>query len=181
MTDRDAGGRDFDDEWARIVARLTDADAADEPDDQGPGPADPVAGTGQAGTGEAGTGQARPGDADSLARLFEPLRRTPPPAQAGPTPPEATPPDAFVDNWADEGHFTPPPPPELPEGTPVTRLAWVGTLGGPATLLLIAVTGWDAPRIVVIAAGLSFLAGFATLVWGMPESREDGWDDGARL
>jgi hypothetical protein len=91
-------------------------------------------------------------------------------------------PGAFVDNWEDEGHFVPPPPPEIPAGTPAKRLAWVGLLGGPLTLALIALTGWDAPRIVGIAAGLATLAGFVTLVWLLPESREDGgWDDGARL
>lgn len=89
--------------------------------------------------------------------------------------------DPEIDPWEDEGHFTPPPPPDLPEGTPLTRLAWVGTLGGPATLLLSALTGWDPPRVVLMGAGLAFLAGFSTLVWLLPDAREDGWDDGARL
>lgn len=93
--------------------------------------------------------------------------------------PEPTPPE--VDTWSDEGHFVPPPPPELPQGTPISRLAWAATLGGPATLILIALTGWEPPRMVPVAAGLAFLAGFATLVWRMPESRSDGWDDGTRL
>jgi hypothetical protein len=61
-------------------------------------------------------------------------------------------------------------------------MAWAGLLGGPIALALIALTGWDPPRIVSIAAGLVTLAGFATLVWLMPDAREDsGWDDGARL
>jgi hypothetical protein len=105
-----------------------------------------------------------------LAALFEPLRQQRP-----------QPPDAFVDNWEDEGHFTPPVPPEIPTGTPVKRLAWAGALGGPAILVLNAVTGWDAPGVVTLGAGLATLAGFATLVWQMPDAREDGWDDGARL
>ena len=86
-----------------------------------------------------------------------------------------------MDNWDDEGHFVPPEPPELPEGTPVKRLGWAGTLGGPAVLILGALSGWDPPAVVNLGAGLAFLAGFATLVWQLPESREDGWDDGARL
>jgi hypothetical protein len=104
-----------------------------------------------------------------LAALFEPLRRQEPA------------PDAFVDNWQDEGHFIPPAPPEIPAGTPVKRLAWAGALGGPAVLVLTALTGWDAPGVVRLGAGVAALAGFATLVWQMPESREDGWDDGAQL
>lgn len=131
---------------------------------------------------------------DGLAALFEPLRRIDPGPEprgapgadeSGGTPGTRAPggeaPDAFVDNWEDEGHFIPPPPPEFPAGTPLKRLAWAGTLGGPATLAFIALTGWDAPKAVGIGAGLAFVAGFVTLVWQLPESREDGWDDGARL
>jgi hypothetical protein len=34
---------------------------------------------------------------------------------------------------------------------------------------------------VSIGAGLATIAGFITLVWHLPEAREDGWDDGAKL
>ena len=112
-----------------------------------------------------------------LEALFEPLRRRRPQPAGEPTPA----PDAFGDSWEGEGHFVPPPPPEIPEGTPIKRLAWAGVLGGPLIILLIALTGWDPPSIVGIGAGLATLAGFVTLVWQMPEGREDGWDDGARL
>jgi hypothetical protein len=147
---------DFEDAWARIVEDLTSEGGSEAPPDEAP-----------AGSSPTGAGNAEAG----LTALFEPLRR------AEPQPDPA----AFVDNWQDEGHFTPPPPPELPEGTPISRLAWAGLLGGPAVLLLIALTGWDGPRIVSIGAGLATLAGFVTLVWLLPESRDDGWDDGARL
>lgn len=179
---------EFEEAWARIVAELTSEDsaspdtgspagtAAEHPDSEATGsPADPVERTGPA-TGTTQGGTADPGA--GLQALFEPLRRTPQPEPAAPGTGD---PGAFVDNWQDEGHFTPPPPPELPEGTPLKRLAWVGLLGGPATLALIAVTGWDAPPVVGIGAGLATLAGFVTLVWHLPDSREDGWDDGARL
>ena len=66
-------------------------------------------------------------------------------------------------------------------GTPVKRLAWAGALGGPTVLVLSALTGWDAPGVVTLGAGLAALAGFATLVWQLPDSHGDGWDDGARL
>jgi hypothetical protein len=185
---------EFEEAWARIVEDLTSGreSAIDPHDDGGPGtqsgpsgpavadpgpesapqvpPAAPGAAGAQGGLDEAGTA--------GLHALFEPLRR----AQAQPDRQERDDdPGAFVDNWGDEGHYTPPPPPELPEGTPVKRLAWAGLLGGPAVLALSALTGWQAPTVVWIGAGLATLAGFITLVWHLPESREDGWDDGARL
>ena len=86
-----------------------------------------------------------------------------------------------MDNWADEGHFQPPPAPELPAGTPVKRFGWAGVIGGLTTLVLSVVTPWHPPTVVFVAAGLATLAGFVTLVWQLPDSREDGWDDGARL
>ena len=175
---------EFEEAWARIVEDLTSGqDAVTDPHDPG-APAGPVAAGGaEARPGNPAAPSGAPGGLDEagtagLNALFEPLRR----AQAQPdrSEPEDDP-GAFVDNWADEGHYTPPPPPELPEGTPVKRLAWAGLLGGPAVLALSAVTGWDAPTVVWIGAGLATLAGFITLVWHLPESREDGWDDGARL
>lgn len=206
MADR---GDDFDRRWAEIVAGLTSGpDALDDTLSNGTPrqsrPADLDRGHSEAGDADAdgraggqrhpATDQGSPTVQDSLAALFEPLRRSTSESGAtgrpgadqqdsetGTADPADQAPDSFVDNWADEGHFTPPPPPELPAGTPLKRLAWVGTLGGPATLALIAFTGWDAPRAVGIAAGLAFLGGFVTLVWQLPESRDDGWDDGARL
>ena len=149
---------EFDEAWARIVEDLTGSDPAPDP---APAPgSDP---------GSTPDPALSPGSDPGLAALFEPLRR----AEAAP--------DEFVDNWQDEGHFIPPVPPEIPVGTPVTRLAWAGALGGPAVLVLTALTGWDAPGVVRLGAGVAALAGFAALVWQMPESREDGWDDGARL
>jgi hypothetical protein len=155
---------EFDEAWARIVDDLTGSDP-DLGTDPGAGPA---GGTGSAAP-EAGATAGAPGPDQGLAALFEPLRRREPP------------PDAFVDNWEDEGHFTPPEPPEIPVGTPIKRLAWAGALGGPTVLVLTALTGWDAPGVVTLGAGLAALAGFATLVWHMPDSHGDGWDDGARL
>lgn len=155
MADR---GDDFEQRWAEIVADLTATHGAI--DDSPPRVARDVPGADQSG-GASGADQTG--------------------GEPGATAPGGGATDAFVDNWSDEGHFTPPPPPEIPAGTPLKRLAWVGTLGGPATLAFIALTGWDAPRAVGIGAGLAFLAGFATLIWQLPESRDDGWDDGARL
>ena len=158
---------DFEDAWARIVEELTsDAGPDSSGDEAAAGPTPSVPGSPETGL-PSGSGNTEAG----LTALFEPLRRAEPQPDPG----------TFVDNWQDEGHFTPPPPPDLPEGTPISRLAWAGLLGGPTVLLLIALTGWDGPRIVSIGAGLATLAGFVTLVWLLPESRDDGWDDGARL
>jgi hypothetical protein len=159
---------EFEEAWAAIVEDLTSSPGPDSSLDSG---------------GAAGADPQSEGTDAGLAALFEPLRR----AHARPDPDPAAAekdddPAAFVDNWEDEGHFVPPPPPDIPEGTPIKRLAWAGLIGGPIALILIALTGWDAPRVVTIAAGLVTLAGFATLVWQMPDAREDsGWDDGARL
>jgi hypothetical protein len=153
--DDQRGPDDFEDAWARIVADLSTDDSLAATD---PPPA----------------GAEQPTVDPGLAALFEPLR------PSTPTTPEEDP-GAFVDSWADEGHFTPPPPPELPEGTPLKRFGWAGLLGGPATLAFVSFTGWDPPRVVLVAAAVVTLAGFVTLVWQLPEAREDGWDDGARL
>lgn len=174
---------DFDAAWAQIVDGLTatDGDAPQEPgpdeNDEQPPVTDDVDAAAETG-GSAVEDQespaapaapdspaARPGGLDAL---FAPLRREEPSADN-------------TDTWEDEGHFVPPPPPEIPAGTPVSRLAWAGAIGGPLVLILIAMTGWDPPSIVAYTAGVGCLAGFATLVWQLPESREDGWDDGTRL
>jgi hypothetical protein len=178
---------EFDQAWAQIVDDLT----AGPPGANGDSTTaqDPAAPTDRAGgsPGDATTADrpsappppAPPANSLSagLEALFEPLRRR----REQPAADRAPAPDDFVDNWEDEGHFVPPPPPEIPEGTPIKRLAWAGVLGGPLIILLIALTGWDPPSIVGISAGLATLAGFVTLVWQLPEAREDGWDDGARL
>jgi hypothetical protein len=156
---------EFDEAWARIVEDLagTDPELGMDP---GIDQATETAGTAPP---EAEATASASGPDPGLAALFEPLRRREPA------------PDAFVDNWEDEGHFTPPEPPEIPSGTPVKRLAWAGALGGPAVLVLTALTGWNAPSVVTLGASVAALAGFATLVWHLPDSHGDGWDDGARL
>lgn len=117
---------------------------------------------------------------EGLARLFQPLRRE---SQADDSvPPAAERADWAPKDWADEGHFVPPPPPDLPAGTPTSRFAWAGALGGPLVLLGSALTGINLPSAATWAAGLATIAGIVTLVWLLPEEREDsGWDDGAKL
>ncbi|MDT0459819.1 hypothetical protein RM550_29560 [Streptomyces sp. DSM 41527] len=76
----------------------------------------------------------------------------------------------------DEGHFTPPEPPPLPQADVTAKFAWIAVIGGP--LLLVAmvllqqpVTWW----ITVLGIG-GFLGGFATLVARMKNDDEDDND-----
>ncbi|MFI2190121.1 hypothetical protein [Streptomyces sioyaensis] len=82
--------------------------------------------------------------------------------------------DDFDDS--DEGHFTPPEPPPLPQADVTAKFAWIAVIGGP--LLLVAmvllqqpVTWW----ITVLGIG-GFLGGFATLVARMKNDDEDDDD-----
>lgn len=78
-------------------------------------------------------------------------------------------------------HFEPPEPPPVPVGSPVSRLAWAGVLGGPAFLVLAALAGWHLTGLWALAPLAAFVAGFVTLVVRMRERPDDGDDpdDGA--
>ncbi|MGW9173460.1 hypothetical protein [Streptomyces decoyicus] len=76
----------------------------------------------------------------------------------------------------DEGHFTPPEPPPLPEADVTTKFAWLAVIGGPMLLVAMVllqqpVTWW----ITVLGIG-GFLGGFATLVARMKKDDEDDDD-----
>ncbi|WP_052865802.1 hypothetical protein [Streptomyces niger] len=73
----------------------------------------------------------------------------------------------------DEGHFTPPEPPPLPQADVTTKFAWIALLGGPLLLILVMVfqqpvTWW----ITTLGIG-GFLGGFATLVARMKSDDDD--------
>ncbi|MEV0369433.1 hypothetical protein AB0I10_06370 [Streptomyces sp. NPDC050636] len=73
----------------------------------------------------------------------------------------------------DEGHFTPPEPPPLPQADVTAKFAWIAVLGGPLLLVVMMllqqpVTWW----ITVLGIG-GFLGGFATLVARMKSDDED--------
>ncbi|MEU9125586.1 hypothetical protein AB0C96_38140 [Streptomyces sp. NPDC048506] len=73
----------------------------------------------------------------------------------------------------DDGHFTPPEPPPLPQADVTTKFAWIAVLGGP--LLLVAMVLFQQPVtwwITVLGIG-GFLGGFATLVARMKNDDED--------
>jgi hypothetical protein len=90
---------------------------------------------------------------------------------------------AAAEPAADEGHFVPPEPPPFPEVEPVTRIAWIGVLGGPALLLVAAILGWELAGPVAFLAVGAFVAGFGTLVTRMKDRppTDLGGDDGAVL
>ncbi|MFG2140703.1 hypothetical protein [Streptomyces sp. NPDC048650] len=83
----------------------------------------------------------------------------------------AEPSDGDLDDH-DEGHFTPPEPPPLPQADVTTKFAWLAVLGGPlllVTMMIIQqpVTWW----LAVLGIG-GFLGGFATLVGRMKDDDE---------
>lgn len=89
--------------------------------------------------------------------------------------------DAEVDAAQDDEGYVPPEPPPLPRGDAVSRLAWVGVLGAPLFFMIAALFWRDAPTVLIFVAVAAFVAGFAALVVRMPDRRDDGDDDGARV
>ncbi len=77
-----------------------------------------------------------------------------------------------------DDHFIPEPPPPLPRGNPVTWLAWIGVIGGPITLLLLAVLWRNAPTTIIVIPVIGLLGGFLTLVARLPRGRPDDEDRG---
>jgi hypothetical protein len=77
-------------------------------------------------------------------------------------------------------HFVPPEPPRGPRLDWISRLAWLGLLGGPLLLILAAVLDFGTGRITTIAV-VGFIGGFLTLVIRMKDRLppDDTPDDGA--
>lgn len=78
-----------------------------------------------------------------------------------------------------EEGFVPPEPPPIPRGDLLTRLLWIGAIGGPLFLLVAAIAWQEAPRMLILGAVAAFVGGFVLLVMRMPHDREDDDDDGA--
>ncbi|MFJ5680934.1 hypothetical protein [Streptomyces sp. NPDC093097] len=130
-----------------------DEDAADPPTDPAPGKSAPGDGT-----------PSRPGS----FVVFAP--------GVGPRDWSAREPSDDDFDGTDEGHFTPPEPPPLPQADTTTKFAWIAAVGGP--LLLIGtvvlqkpVTWW----IAVLGIG-GFLGGLATLFARMNDDRDEDDD-----
>lgn len=104
-----------------------------------------------------------------VADLSDEMPQAPAPPPPLPTPPPEEP----------EEQFVPPEPPPLPKTDLITRLAWVGALGGPF-LLFIGVLLPDVISPGLVTLGIAaFVAGFLVLVLRDPREPEDGWDDGS--
>lgn len=77
-------------------------------------------------------------------------------------------------------HFVPPEPPRGPKLDWISRIAWLGLLGGPLLLILAAVLDFGTGRITTLAV-VGFIGGFLTLVIRMKDRLppDDTPDDGA--
>jgi hypothetical protein len=77
-------------------------------------------------------------------------------------------------------HFVPPEPPRGPRLDWISRLAWLGLLGGPLLLIAAAVLNFGTGRITTLAV-VGFIGGFLTLVFRMKDKLPpgDSGDDGA--
>jgi hypothetical protein len=78
-----------------------------------------------------------------------------------------------------QDRFVPPDPPPITSTDLMSRLAWLGVIGGPLFLLVAALVWRTLPTLVVIIALAAFIGGFITLVARLPRDRGDGSDDGA--
>ncbi|TCC33404.1 hypothetical protein [Kribbella sindirgiensis] len=91
---------------------------------------------------------------------------------------DAEPPVKKADDAHD--HYVPPEPPRGPRLDWISRLAWLGLLGGPLLLILAALLDFGTGRITTLAV-TGFIGGFLTLVFRMKDRLPpgDGGDDGA--
>jgi hypothetical protein len=77
-------------------------------------------------------------------------------------------------------HFVPPEPPRGPKLDWISRVAWLGLLGGPLLLIAAAILDFGTGRITTLAV-VGFIGGFLTLVIRMKDRLppDDTPDDGA--
>lgn len=105
------------------------------------------------------------------------------PGEAAPEPAEAEEPDdhhELSSLFDDDGEgFVPDSPGPIPMPPPDRFLAWLGVFGSPTVLLVFLVLGLDLPSLVSWILIGGFVFGFCYLVFKMPRSPRDPWDDGA--
>jgi hypothetical protein len=77
-------------------------------------------------------------------------------------------------------HYVPPEPPRGPRLDWISRLAWLGLIGGPLLLIAAALLDFGTGRITTLAVA-GFIGGFLTLVFRMKDRLppDEGGDDGA--
>lgn len=93
--------------------------------------------------------------------------------------PAVDPPRTWTPAEEPEEHFVPPTPPPLPPTDAITRLAWLGALGGPAYLLVAMLLGAEPRGWALWAAVGGFVGGFLTLVARLGDRDPYDPDDGA--
>lgn len=79
----------------------------------------------------------------------------------------------------EEDGFVPERPPPVPMPPPDRFLAWLGVFGSPTALLVFLVLGIGIPTVVSWVLIGGFVFGFCYLVFTLPRSPRDPWDDGA--
>lgn len=90
--------------------------------------------------------------------------------------------DDDPDPWSDpDDSYVPPPAPPIPRPPTDRLLAWIGVLGAPIAMLLVAVVQVSLPGWAGLLLVGSFVGGFLYLVFRTPRSPRDPWDDGARV
>jgi hypothetical protein len=162
--------RDFDGEFASIIATLADESTPTWPaeedlsqgrhrrvDDPDASTADPP-----------GRHQILPHDDLTLSGPAGPMVPSVEPPQEGPE-----------DDLGQADAFVPPEPPPLPRGDLISRLAWAGVVIGPGFLLISVIAWRTAPQVLLLTALAGFAGGFITLIARMPKERDDDDDDGA--
>lgn len=85
--------------------------------------------------------------------------------------------EEFGDEVDPDDHFVPPEPPRQ-RMRPLTWLGWIGAVGTPMFMVLVAIFGWYIPGELAALLVAGFVAGVVYLI--MTTSRDPGdWDDGA--
>ncbi|MHA7154912.1 hypothetical protein [Arthrobacter sp. TMN-50] len=117
------------------------------------------------------TAEVEMSDQDRVRALFENQPRRSPGGPRDYTPEET--------GDEDEGYY-PPEPPALGTGEPLLVLAWFGAVGGPITLLLLAMFWRAAPLTVMLGVLAIFLVSVIFLILRLPKTRDHG-DNGAEV
>jgi hypothetical protein len=136
--------------WQDLVARLEETPSSELPERQTPEPA--------------------PSAEERVRAVFE--------GQPGAIP--SGPRDHTVAEDDDDGSFQPPEPPALGVGDPLVVLAWVGAVGSPIALMLIAMFWRSASTTMMLGIVAIFIASVTFLIFRLPKTR-DYDDDGAEV
>ncbi|WP_309070874.1 hypothetical protein [Arthrobacter sp.] len=136
--------------WQDLVARLEETPSSELPERPSSDPA--------------------PSAEERVRAIFE--------AQRTPTP--AGPRDHTAPDDDDDGSFRPPEPPALGVGDPLVVLAWVGAVGSPIALVLIAMFWRSASSTMMLGIVAVFIASVTFLIFRLPKTR-DYDDDGAEV